>query len=52
MKQKQTIKKKNKEELSKLKDIGFTNKQTSIQELKQSNGNIENEINMLIKQNN
>jgi len=45
-------KEKYKEELSKLKDIGFTNEEASIQALKQSNGNIENSINMLLEQNN
>ena len=45
-------KEKYKEELSKLKSMGFNNEETNIQALKQSNGNFENVINMLLEQNN
>ena len=45
-------KEKYKEELSKLKDIGFTNEEANIQALKKFNGSIENSINMLLEQNN
>jgi len=44
-------KEKYKEELSKLKSMGFTNEETNIQILKEFNGNIENAINMLLEQN-
>ena len=42
-------KEKYKEELSKLKNMGFTNEETNIQALKLFDGNIENTINMLIE---
>jgi len=32
--------------------MGFNNEETNIQALKQSNGNFENSINMLLEQNN
>ena len=41
-----------KEELSKLKNMGFNNEEASIQALKEFNGNIENAINKLLEQNN
>ena len=41
-------KEKYKEELSKLKNMGFKNDETSIQELEECNGNIENAINRLL----
>ena len=45
-------KEKYKEELSKLKNMGFNNEETNIQALKEFNGNIENVINKLLEQNN
>ena len=45
-------KEKYKEELSKLKSMGFNNEEINIQALKEFNGNIENSINMLLEQNN
>jgi len=42
-------KEKYKEELSKLYNMGFMNEETSIQALKQFNGNIENAINKLLE---
>jgi len=45
-------KEKYKDELSKLKSMGFNNEETNIQVLKEYNGNIENVINKLLEQNN
>ena len=45
-------KEKYKEELSKLKNMGFNNEEASIQALKEFNGNVENAINKLLEQNN
>ena len=45
-------KEKYKEQLSQLKNMGFTNEETNIQVLKQSNGNIDNALDKLLKMNN
>ena len=44
-------KKEYKNQLSQLKDMGFTNEETNIQALKHSKGNINNAIEMILKYN-
>ena len=45
-------KEKYKEQLSQLKNMGFINEENNIQALKQSNGNIDNALDKLLKENN